>query len=372
MDKVSIIVPFYGVEQYIDACLDSLVRQTHEDIEIVCVDDCSPDGSLRIVEQYAAIDKRVRLLRHETNKGLGGARNTGLQNSHGEYLCFVDSDDYVADNFVELLLNSLKSHQADIVICNIWQDQDGAVTPYETKYRDECLNLSPNKDNTFETAGRFNPACWNKMFTRRLLLDNKLSQPEKRYYEDVAFWVKAVFHSSRVCSIADFLYYYRQRSGSIMSSVTRKHIADRFLFLDELDRFANDQLTRQEPIDKSRIAGATLQYFLKHIHYGESLLDDLSDTERNALHAFYQESIETFARTHSWPTLPMAYQLYKKEVAMRCSLAAERNGHDATKAQLVDVSRLLNEARENATSCRRRLIASVGLSLLAIGLLLMH
>ena len=93
--KISIIIPVYNVEKYLRECLDSCINQTLADIEIICVDDCSPDNSIKILEEYQAKDYRIKIFRHEKNKNLGAARNTGIQNAIGEYVWFVDSDDYI-------------------------------------------------------------------------------------------------------------------------------------------------------------------------------------------------------------------------------------------------------------------------------------
>ena len=107
--KISIIIPVYNVEKYLRECLDSCVNQTLENIEIICVDDASPDNSIKILEEYQAKDSRIRIFRHEENKNLGAARNTGLANATGEYVWFVDSDDYIELNMVEELLKCRKN-----------------------------------------------------------------------------------------------------------------------------------------------------------------------------------------------------------------------------------------------------------------------
>ncbi len=101
--KISIIIPVYNVEKYLRECLDSCVNQTLEDIEIICVDDASPDNSIKILEEYQQKDSRIRIFRHEENKNLGTARNTGLTNATGEYVWFVDSDDYIDTKACQIL-----------------------------------------------------------------------------------------------------------------------------------------------------------------------------------------------------------------------------------------------------------------------------
>ena len=102
-DLVSIIIPFYNVEDYIEECLKSVINQTYKNLEIICVDDCSPDNSYIIVNKYIDIDKRIKLIRHKENLGLGGARNTGLQNANGKFVYFLDSDDYIEIDDIDAL-----------------------------------------------------------------------------------------------------------------------------------------------------------------------------------------------------------------------------------------------------------------------------
>ena len=107
---VSIIVPVYNVEKYLPACLDSLINQTLQDIEIICVNDCSPDGSDTVLQQYAEKDDRIKIVNHEYNQGLGAARNTGVRVASANYIGFVDSDDYVATDMFELLYNAIQDN----------------------------------------------------------------------------------------------------------------------------------------------------------------------------------------------------------------------------------------------------------------------
>ena len=114
--KISVIIPVYNVEQYLRECLDSCIHQTLEDIEIVCVDDCSLDNSDKILKDYAAKDNRIKIIKHETNKGPGAARNTGVTFATGEYIWFVDSDDWIAKEACQLLYNTAKKNDIDVLL----------------------------------------------------------------------------------------------------------------------------------------------------------------------------------------------------------------------------------------------------------------
>ena len=107
---ISVILPIYQVENYIDECLNSIMVQTYGDIEIICVNDCTMDNSITIVKEYMKKDKRIRLINHSENRGLGGARNTGIDSANGEYILFVDSDDYIHKTLVEKLYHALKEY----------------------------------------------------------------------------------------------------------------------------------------------------------------------------------------------------------------------------------------------------------------------
>ena len=115
MSKVSVIIPVYNVEPYLEKCLDSLINQTLKDIEIICINDCSTDNSLNILEQFKNKDERIKLINLKENKGAAAARNEGLKIAKGEYLGFVDPDDYVDLNFYEELYKKAKQDDADIV-----------------------------------------------------------------------------------------------------------------------------------------------------------------------------------------------------------------------------------------------------------------
>ena len=118
MIKVSVIVPIYNVENYLKKCLDSIINQTLKDIEIICINDCSTDSSKDIVLEYIQKDKRIKLINHEENQGLGFARNTGFDNSSAEYISFIDSDDFISNDYIEHLYDTAVKYNADIVFTN--------------------------------------------------------------------------------------------------------------------------------------------------------------------------------------------------------------------------------------------------------------
>ena len=308
MEQVTIIMPFYNVEAYIGECLDSLVKQTHNNIEILCVDDCSTDGSLDIVEAYAAMDHRIKIIKHDENKGLGGTRNTGIRNVNSEYVCFLDSDDYVSESFVELLYQTIKKDGSDIVICNMLSDEDGLIREYGANYGNEKFAISSDKGNVLEVAMHFNPGCTNKMFKYEVLRKNHIFQPEKCYFEDVIFWLKAIYYSNQVSSISERLHYYRQRSDSIMNTLTYRHIDDRFRFIREIDAFFKNNILSISNVDEKKVYDDTLKYILRHLYYGKKLMDEAHLENSAEMKKYYDDEISRFSVDCEWPALLAVYQ----------------------------------------------------------------
>ena len=133
MIKVSVIVPVYNVEKYLNKCLDSLLCQSLNDIEIVLVEDGGMDKSLEIAREYAEKHQNVKLIVHETNRGIGKARNDGIEAAEGEYLTFVDSDDYVSSDYCEKFYEFAKENKLDFVSASTYLDHDGVITEYDAE-----------------------------------------------------------------------------------------------------------------------------------------------------------------------------------------------------------------------------------------------
>jgi glycosyltransferase involved in cell wall biosynthesis len=369
--KVSIVIPVYKCELYIGACLESLIRQTYNNIEILCVDDCSPDGSREVVQRYAAEDERISIICHKENKGPGGARNTGILCAKGNYICFIDSDDYVSEKYIELLLRNLQDNNADISICNIWRDEDNIITPHQTNYENVCLKLSQNKDNAIKIASRFNPGCPNKMFKRHLLIDNNITQPEGRYYEGegVVFWLKSVFFSSTICSITDRIYYYRKRHGSVTTKISRHSIEDRFKFIKEIDHCVKNHMITMPGIDKGKVLNDACSYLLRHLDYGERTLRDGDIKDKKCLMKIYQDSIAEFSMQNNWPALPVAYELSISRNHYKNRFEMEVASHKNTKCQLENTANSLVDAHRWKYVYLAGLLASVALNILILSML---
>ena len=303
-DLVSVVVPFYGVEAYFAECLESLAKQTYSNIEILCIDDCSPDNSLAIAREFEARDPRVRIIQHDENKGLGGARNTGIEQARGNYICFVDSDDCVSDRFVELLYDAITENNSDISACGFFgfsnHNWDVAFT---TQYEDTQFNNEDHKSNVFDLADHIRGASWLKMYRHDLLLRHNLCQPEKRYYEGVVFWLKAVYYSSKITTIRDVLYFYRQRPGSIMTTMSEQHVDDRLDFVEQIQHFFHSEILRTPHIDTEKATDDYVDFILKHLRYGYRLFEEACIDRSDPIWACYDQKVQKFTAECKQPRL---------------------------------------------------------------------
>ena len=223
MTKVSIIVPVYNVEKYLECCLESLINQTLKDIEIICVNDGSTDNSGKILDNYAAKDSRIKVI-SQPNKGLSEARNSGLKIATGEYISFVDSDDWVDWDFIEKLYDAAERNNADIAVASIIRKKK-SYEKFRVHYTEEkCFETLAEKINICNV-----PTCcyvWNKLYKRELIINERFTSGV--YFEDVLWLPEILKKSGKMVTAADTNYYYRANPKStVKQKQSPKKIADR-------------------------------------------------------------------------------------------------------------------------------------------------
>lgn len=240
MPLVSVIVPIYKVETYIDRCIQSIQAQTHEKLDIILVDDGSPDQCSKICDRYARGDCRIQVI-HKKNGGLSDARNAGIVGAKGEYLLFVDGDDYIADNLVELALSCAQKNEADIVMFDIAEVE-------ECTGRIDCISMNLEREKAFSAREKpvlllNTPCAWNKLYRKSFWEAEGLCFPAGRNYEDLSTMPKLLLKAERVvCLDSKPLYYYILREGSIMRSYNfEKSYQDRKAALDDVISFFKEQ-----------------------------------------------------------------------------------------------------------------------------------
>lgn len=209
---ISIIVPIYNVEQYLDRCVESLVSQTYENIEIILVDDGSLDGCPKKCDEWEQKDSRIIVI-HKENGGLSDARNTGIEVAQGEFLAFVDSDDYVAKEYIEILYSSLVRTNSDIVTCNYYYSYtSGKIIESSVKMQEGVY--SARKFTNFSIHSNFGyDYAWNKLYRKDLFYH--LRYKIGKFYEDVFIITDLMEICKKIAIIDSYLYYYTERDDSI-------------------------------------------------------------------------------------------------------------------------------------------------------------
>ena len=224
---VSIVVPVYNVEKYLPECLDSLINQTYRNLEILCVNDGATDGSRRVLAGYAEKDKRIRVLDRE-NGGLSAARNTGLDQAVGEYIIFIDSDDWCHLEMIEKMVALAEKNKTDFVNCaaqlydekkQLFSEADYfSLEMLSDDFEKKVLTLKEIWPQLFS----FNVTVWSKLFRRSFLVECDLRFKEGILHEDEYFWVDLCFRMKTFCFTKEKLYFYRiNRVGAITSNPMR-------------------------------------------------------------------------------------------------------------------------------------------------------
>lgn len=229
--KISIIIPVYNVEKYLDKCLKSVVGNKNKNIEILVVNDGSTDNSLEIIQKYLEKDKSITLINLPQNKGPGHARNLGISKSKGDYILFVDSDDWIEKDTISIIEKEI-NNKTDLLAFG------SREIHYKKRKKGKPLTLDtiPQIDSknpeyfrsALMTVDGFKPMVWCYLFSKRLILENKIKFPEDIYFEDIPFTTKALFYAGKVKSVPKVLYNYKIRHNSITRKVTDRKIKDNF------------------------------------------------------------------------------------------------------------------------------------------------
>ena len=221
-DLISIIIPVYKVEKYLEKCIESVLKQTYTNLQIILVDDGSPDNCGKICDEYAKKDSRIEVI-HKANGGLSDARNVGISKAKGRYIGFVDSDDYIKEDMYEILLNLIKKYDADVSICNLYDVIDG----------NECIR---NKENGIREYSRLDilkevlldkniqSYAWNKLYEKELF--DEIKYPIRKKYEDIGTTFYVFEKCNKIVVTSEPEYYYLKRSDSLVNNVTESTVLD--------------------------------------------------------------------------------------------------------------------------------------------------
>ena len=230
MAKVSVIVPIYNVEKYLPKCLDSLINQTLDDIEIILVNDGSTDNSGNIAKEYKAKYNDKFIYLEKENGGLSDARNFGIPYAKGEYIAFLDSDDYIEEDAYEKMYEKVKKEDADYIECDfIWEYPNKQIIDKRIEYIDK-------KD----MVAKVRVVAWNKLIKRELIIKNNITFPKGLRYEDIEFTYKLIPFLQKVSYIDKPFVHYVQRNNSI-ANVQNEKTADIFIILDNVEKYYKEK-----------------------------------------------------------------------------------------------------------------------------------
>lgn len=241
---ISIILPIYNMQDYIASCLDSVISQTYKDIEIICVNDFSMDNSMTIVKNYAKKDERIKIINNEKNRGLGGARNAGLDVAKGDYIMFCDTDDSMYPDMVEKMLNSLLINDSDLVFCDVMLfDSNNTHSPFKP-FHDKSISRKRTfcLPDDFVDFCNIWPSAWNKIYKKSVIDKFNIRYHENILYEDHTFYYEYLLKINKVTYLPEPLYVYTtDRKDSIMKTVSPR-IFEIFTVLDYIDEILKSNI----------------------------------------------------------------------------------------------------------------------------------
>ena len=228
LPKISIIIPVYKVEKYLNRCMMSIIGQTYTNLEIILVDDGSPDNCPELCDCWCRKDNRVHVI-HKKNGGLSDARNAGIEAATGDYILFVDSDDYIMTDMCEKMIKVAEDTHADMVVCSfIWK------YPTEEKVQSMVIGNTIQSFTNIELLKIFFmkktvelTVAWNKLYQRRLFFTQEhIRYPVGKLHEDEFTTYRLIYEAKNITIIPDALYYYVQRDASIMSEFRSRNLND--------------------------------------------------------------------------------------------------------------------------------------------------
>ena len=283
MPKVSVIVPVYKVERYLDICLDSIINQTFDDFEVICVNDGSPDNCIDILRQYAKLDKRIEII-SQKNQGLSSARNTGLKYAKGEYITFVDSDDFLSPVALERMYKNISENKSDYMYSYVYQHFPDRGFYWElpnkkefTKYIKEPVFNETELGAEFYL--KFIWSAWAKMYRKDFIKD--FSFPEGLIFEDMPFFAQCYLNAKRISYDFDPLYFYRKTPDSLITSAGKN-----FLDLFKINKIVTEIFEKSGKYEKYRKILLVSQM--------ESVLIRTLETKRHLRKEMFAKLQETF------------------------------------------------------------------------------
>ena len=322
--KISIIVPVYNVEKYLNKCVNSILNQTYKNIEVILVDDGSPDNCGKICNDYAEKDNRVKVI-HKKNGGLSDARNVGIKIANGDYLGFVDSDDWIEPQMYQRLIENAVKYNADISVGGVVDliEENGKFEQVKTTLDGKVVNYVLSKKEAMKKYFLGSWAAWDKLY-KRSIFDN-IEYPVGIINEDEAIVLKQLDRCSRVCYTNEVFYNYVHRAG--VSSITQENFSKKKLVVVDICKKNLDFIKKYYP---DLVEYAEYKYFLRLMwclnHMAVSKQDFRDDIQRLRIalkkdirklysngYTAKKEKFRGFLMAYCYSALAKAAQILKKE-----------------------------------------------------------
>lgn len=226
-ELITVVVPIYNVEKYLDKCIQSIINQTYRNLEIILVDDGSKDSSFMICDKYQTEDDRIQVI-HKENGGLSDARNIGIDIAHGQYIMFIDSDDFIDLKMIEILYENLKQTDSDISLCGVNIVKNNKIKKNNKENKLEVFSRKQAYQNLYNYRALETVVAWNKLYKIKIFDD--IRYPKGKINEDAFIIHKLLEKIDKIVYTPQKLYFYIKRKGSITGNFNLKR-------LDELDAF---------------------------------------------------------------------------------------------------------------------------------------
>ncbi|SCY73125.1 glycosyltransferase [Butyrivibrio sp. INlla14] len=317
-DLISVIVPIYNIESYVDKCIRSIINQTYLNLQIILVDDGSTDKSGIICDSYAELDNRIQVI-HKANGGLSDARNYGMDVASGDYVAFVDGDDHIHPQMYEIMHNHIIVDDADVVTCWFEQfDEEKFGGPIE---KDSISVEVLSGAEAIIDIERPHVVAWNKLYKRSILKDIKY--PVGKLHED-EFVVHKIFHKCKRIAVLDVpLYFYSIRQGSIVSEMTERRIDDSLEAFSDRVRYAIEQKwTEVVPAVLARYCDYCIEKYYG-IENGKYILDKaVMDKLWKAEHEMCSNhlSIQLDEKYRKFANSPAEYEVFLKRESIKAKI----------------------------------------------------
>ena len=298
MKDISIIVPIYNQEKYLDKCIKSIINQSKQEIEIILINDGSTDNSENIIKKYK--DNRIKYIKTK-NQGIGKTRNLGIKKSNSKYIMFVDSDDYIDKNYCLEMYNNIKKNNSDIAITNYKEIKNNTINKVDINI-DKLFSIQERPNN----LSKINLSCWNKIYKSTLIKNNNIMFSENLKYEDIEFVFKCIINSKKISYLDKYSYNYIIHSNS-ETTIRDEKCFDIIKILDILNRYIKNNIYIKDDFNKLSVrmlTNYTIQqrnqksfeiaekFINKAFIYLEKNISDYKDDKYYIDRSFLQKTIE--------------------------------------------------------------------------------